>query len=100
MAKRVKAAAKQAPAFQSEDAERAFWARHDVTEYFDWSQAVRASFPDLKPTTQTISIRLPAGLLAELKTLANERDVPYQSLMKVFLADRVSEERKRPGRAR
>jgi predicted DNA binding CopG/RHH family protein len=97
MAKRAKAAPKQAPAFRSEDAERAFWARHDVTEHFDWSRAISASFPDLKPTTQTISIRLPAGLLAELKTLANERDVPYQSLMKVFLADRVAEERKRPG---
>ena len=97
MAKRAKVVVKRTPAFKSEDAERAFWARHDVTEYFDWSQAANASFPDLKPTTQTISIRLPAGLLAELKTLANERDVPYQSLMKVFLADRVAEERKRPG---
>lgn len=81
------------PAFPSEAAERAFWETHDMTEYVDWSRAKPAVFPDLRPSTETISLRLPAGLLAELKVLANEKDVPYQSLMKVFLADRVVRER-------
>lgn len=93
--KRAPGAPKRTPDFQSEDAERGFWANHDLTAYFDWSKAVLASFPDLKPSTQTISIRLPASLLIELKILANEKDVPYQSLMKVYLADRIVEERNR-----
>lgn len=81
------------PAFQSEAEERAFWETHDTTEYVDWSRAKLAVFPDLRPSTETISLRLPAGLLAELKVLANKRDVPYQSLMKLFLAERVARER-------
>lgn len=85
--------AKTVPTFQSEAEERAFWEAHDTTEYVDWSRAKVAVFPDLKPSTETISLRLPAGLLAELKVLANKRDVPYQSLMKVFLAERVARER-------
>ncbi len=85
--------AKTVPAFQSEAEERAFWETHDTTEYVDWTRAKPAVFPDLRPSTETISLRLPAGLLAELKVLANKRDVPYQSLMKVFLADRVARER-------
>lgn len=88
-AKRVKAV----PAFQSEAEERTFWETHDTTEYVDWSPARVAAFPDLRPSTQTISLRVPAGLLAELKVLANKKDVPYQSLMKVFLAERVARER-------
>jgi predicted DNA binding CopG/RHH family protein len=84
---------KPIPEFGSEAEERAFWETHDTTEYVDWAQARLAVFPDLKPSTQTISLRLPAGLLAELKTLANQRDVPYQSLLKVFLAERVARER-------
>ena len=88
-AKRVKAV----PTFQSEAEERTFWETHDTTEYVDWSQARVAVFPDLRPSTKTISLRVPAGLLAELKVLANKRDVPYQSLMKVFLAERVVRER-------
>lgn len=84
---------KTVPTFQSEREERAFWETHDTTEYVDWSHAKVAVFPDLKPSTETISLRLPAGLLAELKALANKRDVPYQSLMKVFLAERVARER-------
>jgi predicted DNA binding CopG/RHH family protein len=79
--------------FRSEAEERAFWETHDTADYVDWSRARVASFPDLRPSTETISLRLPAGLLAELKTLANKRDVPYQSLMKVFLAERVARER-------
>ena len=85
--------AKTAPVFTSEEEERAFWETHDTTEYVDWSRAKPAAFPDLRLSTETISLRLPAGLLAELKVLANKRDVPYQSLMKVFLADRVARER-------
>ncbi len=84
---------KTVPNFQSEAEERAFWETHDTTEYVDWSRARLAVFPDLKPSTETISLRLPAGLLAELKVLANKRDVPYQSLIKIFLAERVARER-------
>jgi len=84
--------AKAVPSFQSEAEERAFWETHDTTDYVDWSQAKVAIFPDLRPSTETISFRVPAGLLAELKALANKRDVPYQALMKVFLAERVVRE--------
>ena len=83
------------PKFRTEDEERDFWAEHDVVDYFDWEKLVSGSFPALKPSTQTISLRLPKALLEELKTLANERDVPYQSLLKVFLAERVARERGR-----
>jgi predicted DNA binding CopG/RHH family protein len=83
------------PAFRDEDEERRFWAKHDVTDYFDWGRAVQPSFPNLKPSTASISIRLPIGMLDELKALANARDVPYQSLMKVFLAERIARERQR-----
>lgn len=81
------------PEFESEAAEREFWETHDTADYVDWSRARLGIFPDLKTSTRTISLRLPAGLLAELKTLANRRDVPYQSLLKVFLAERVARER-------
>ena len=83
---------KPIPDFASEDAEREFWAKHDTVDYVDWSQARSVVFPNLRPSTETISLRLPAHLLADLKTLANERDVPYQSLLKVFLADQVRRE--------
>ena len=88
---------KPIPRFESEDAEREFWATHDTTDYIDWSKAKRAVFPNLRPSTETISLRLPAPLLADLKTLANERDVPYQSLLKVFLADQVRQEQSAAG---
>jgi predicted DNA binding CopG/RHH family protein len=81
------------PAFRSEAEERRFWATHDTTDYVDWSRAALGTFPNLKPSTETISLRLPAALLAELKALANKRDVPYQSLLKVYLAERVAHER-------
>lgn len=84
---------KRVPTFHSEDEEREFWATADSTAYVDWSKAKRAVFPNLKPSTTTISIRLPETLLSELRLLANERDVPYQSLLKVYLADRVARER-------
>lgn len=91
---------KPIPSFRSEAAEREFWATADSTEYFDWSTARRAVFPNLKPSTATISLRLPQGMLDELKVLANQRDVPYQSLLKVFLAERISVERRPPQRGR
>ena len=86
-------ALKPIPKFRSEEAERAFWATADTTEYFDYSTAERVSFPNLKPSTATIPLRLPQGMLDELKVLANQRDVPYQSLLKVYLAERLAEER-------
>jgi predicted DNA binding CopG/RHH family protein len=82
------------PAFASEDAERAFWASADSADYVDWARARRVRLPALHPSTATISLRLPEAMLEELKMLANERDVPYQSLLKVFLADRIRRERK------
>lgn len=85
---------KKIPRFRSEAEERAFWATHDSTEYIDWSQARVARFPNLQLSTATISLRLPQGMLDDLKTLANQRDVPYQSLLKVFLAERLHRERR------
>jgi predicted DNA binding CopG/RHH family protein len=85
---------KKIPTFKDEDAEREFWANADSTEYIDWSQAQRIVLPNFRPTLRTISLRLPESMIAELKLLANQRDVPYQSLLKVFLADRINEERK------
>jgi hypothetical protein len=86
---------KPIPKFKNEDEEREFWGTHDTTEYFDWSKASFVTFPNLKLSTETISLRLPAGLLADLKVLANRMDVPYQSLMKIYLAERVEQEVRR-----
>ena len=83
---------KAIPEFRSEAAERRFWETHDSTQYVDWSKAEFVRFPNLKPSTETISLRLPAPLLDDLKALANKRDVPYQSLLKVYVADRVAAE--------
>jgi len=83
---------KPIPKFTSEAAERRFWETHDSTAHVDFAAARFVRFPNLKPSTETISLRLPAGLLADLKALANRQDVPYQSLLKVFLADRVARE--------
>lgn len=91
---------KAVPHFETEDQEREFWARHEVVDFFDWDRAVKGNFPALKPSTTTISLRLPASLLEELKALANERDVPYQSLLKVFLAERIFDERRARRKAR
>lgn len=90
---------KSIPVFASEDEEREFWATHDTVDYVDWSQAEWITFPNLKPSTQTISLRLPAALLADLKILANRRDVPYQSLLKVYLAERIAQEQARQAAA-
>jgi predicted DNA binding CopG/RHH family protein len=88
---------KKIPKFRSEKEEAEFWATHDSTEYIDYSKAKKALFPSLKPTTRTISIRLPESLIEHLKVLANKRDIPYQSLMKMFLAERIEKEFKRAG---
>lgn len=89
---------KKVPKFRNEDAEREFWGKTDSTEYLDWGAAKQTIVPELKPTTKTISLRLPAMLLLELKSLANERDVPYQSLLKVLLAEKIAETRKAPNK--
>jgi predicted DNA binding CopG/RHH family protein len=83
---------KKIPQFQNEDEEREFWQRHDSTEYVDWKKAERLTLANLKPSVKTISLRLPESMLEELKLLANKRDVPYQSLIKVFLSDRIDKE--------
>jgi predicted DNA binding CopG/RHH family protein len=87
------------PRFTTEAEERAFWEEHDSTDYVDWTTAERLRLPNLKPSTATISLRLPESMLEELKVLANQRDVPYQSLLKVFLAERLAAERARRRRA-
>ncbi len=80
---------KQVPKFRSTTAERKFWETHDTTQYLDWSQAQLARFPHLRPSTKSISLRLPVDLLERIKVEANRRDVPYQSLIKVWLDERV-----------
>jgi predicted DNA binding CopG/RHH family protein len=86
---------KTVPEFQSEDGEREFWASHDSTEFVDWQSAPRRKLPNLKLTLRTISLRLPVSMIEDLKILANKRDVPYQSLLKVFLAERLKKELRR-----
>ena len=86
---------KPVPEFRSEDDEREFWTKHDSTEFIDGRAAERRQFPALKPTLRTISLRLAVSMMEDLQTLANQRDVPYQSLLKVFLAERLKKERRR-----
>ena len=83
---------KQVPRHRSEESEREFWASAESSDYVDWRQGRRAAFPSLRPSTRTISLRLPEALLADLKILANKQDVPYQSLLKIFLAERIRQE--------
>ena len=83
---------KQIPTFKNEDEARDFWAKHDSSDFIDWSKAEKAVFPNLKPSTVSISLRLPTSLLARIKQQANQKDVPYQSLMKVYLSDRIDKE--------
>jgi len=83
---------KRIPKFKNEDVEREFWAAHDSTEYIDWNRGKKVVLSKLKPSVKTISLRLPQSMLEELKLLANKRDVPYQSLLKIFLAERIDEE--------
>ena len=83
---------KKIPKFENEDQEREFWATHDSTDYVDWEEAKRTRFPNPKPSTKTISIRRPESMLDDLKILANKRDVPYQSLLKIYLSERIKKE--------
>ncbi len=85
---------KKLPAFKNEDDERKFWATADSTEYVDWPSGKRKSLVQLKPSLKTISLRLPVSMIEDLKILANSRDVPYQSLPKVYLAERLASERR------
>ncbi len=80
------------PKFKNEDEERDFWSKHDSSEYLDWKNAERVLFPNLKPSTRSISLRLPESLLDALRQLANERDVPYQSLIKMILQERIEQD--------
>jgi predicted DNA binding CopG/RHH family protein len=88
-AKPTKNSDKAPPRFANEAAERRYWETHDSTDHIDWSRATRARFPNLKPTTTAISLRLPVGLLDRIKIAANKRDVPYQSLIKAWLSEKV-----------
>lgn len=83
---------KKIPKFKSEDKEREFWADADSLKFIDWKKAKKVVLPDLKPSVRTISLRLPESMLEEIKLLANKRDVPYQSLMKMFLSERIEKE--------
>jgi predicted DNA binding CopG/RHH family protein len=85
---------KKIPKFRNEDQERKFWAGYDSTDCLDWKRAKRVVLPNLKPSVKTISLRLPAAMLEDLKLLAHKRDVPYQSLLKIFLAERIEKEMK------
>lgn len=84
------------PKFKNEDEERRFWSNHDMTDYIDYFQPVELDLSELKPSTNSVTFRLPKSLLSSLKTLANKKDVPYQSLMKVYLAEKVREEMHTP----
>jgi predicted DNA binding CopG/RHH family protein len=83
---------KRIPKFKNETEERGFWQTHDSTNYVGWAEAEYVALPKLKPSTKTISLRLPESMVEDLKILANKRDVPYQSLLKVFLAERLQSE--------
>jgi len=86
---------KTIPKFRSEREERKFWESHDSVDYVDWAKAKRETLPNLRPSVKTISLRLPEAMLEELKRIANKRDVPYQSLIKVFLAEDIKREGRR-----
>ncbi len=83
---------KKIPKFKTEVEERKFWQQNDSSEYIDWADAKEVVLPRLKPSTRKISIRLPESMIEELKVLANKRDVPYQSLLKIFLSERINSE--------
>ena len=83
---------KQIPNFKNEDEERDFWTKADTSEYFDYSKPVKMDLSELKLSTESISLRLPSYLLARIKEIANKKDVPYQSLMKIFISEKVNQE--------
>lgn len=86
---------KKIPKFKNDASERRFWDTHDSTDYIDWSKAKRVRLPNLKPSTEAISLRLPQGMLDEIKVMAQKRDVPYQSLIKIMLDSKIREDRSR-----
>lgn len=86
---------KDMPNFKNEDEEREFWANADSSEFINWNNGEVVSFPKLKPSTKTISLRIPESMLEELRVLANKRDVPYQSLIKVYLKEKINSEFRR-----
>jgi predicted DNA binding CopG/RHH family protein len=90
---------KAVPRFRSEAEERRFWETHDSSEYVDWSKSKRVAFPNLKPSTTAISLRLPVSLLEQIKIAANKRDVPYQSLIKTWLSENAAQEIRIPKRS-
>ena len=83
---------KKIPKFKTEKAEREFWSKNDSTDFINWQDAAVAKFSNLKPSTKSISVRLPNSLLDDLKVLANKKDIPYQSLLKIYLAEKIDEE--------
>ena len=83
---------KKIPKFKNESEERKFWNKNDSADYIDWAKAKKVSLPNLKPSVKSISLRLPESMVNELKILANKKDVPYQSLMKIYLSERIREE--------
>ena len=91
---------KQIPSFANEDEECEFWETNDSTDFIDWNQAVTTTFPNLKPSTKTISIRLPESLIDSLKVLAHKQDVGYQSLIKILLSEHVARELASPDNAK
>ena len=93
----MKTIKKKIPKFKSTDEEIEFWDKNDATDYFNFQHSEKISFPNLKPSTKMISLRLPEALLERLKTLANRNDVPYQSLIKILLSEKVNEEFKKVG---
>lgn len=86
---------KKIPQFDNEDKEREFWSNNDATEYINFAKSKKMYLPNIKPTTRSISIRLPESLIYKLKNIANKKDIPYQSLIKLFLAEKVNEEMKK-----
>jgi predicted DNA binding CopG/RHH family protein len=87
----MKKTQKTIPNFKNEAEERAFWEKNDSTDYVDWSEAGRVRLPKLKPSTRSISLRLPVSMLEQIKSQANQRDVPYQSLIKVWLSEKIEQ---------
>ncbi len=83
---------KKIPKFNSETEERKFWKKNDTADYVNWQKAKKAIFPNLKPSVRSISLRLPEAMLNDLKVIANKRDIPYQSLMKMYLFEKIKEE--------
>ncbi len=83
---------KKIPKFRSESAEKKFWQKNDTSGFVDWDSAKKVTFPNLKPSVRSISLRLPESMLNDLKVIANKKDIPYQSLMKIFISEKIKEE--------